>query len=116
MLGGYRQVVTEEGFNLVNGLAQWVFIASNFIWLVGMTAVYLTEGGWLRLAGAVLSALCALLVFLILTGLGGPGLLMIVGSLVILLYFLNAYYGFRILAYQEEIVHRPAMYTTLSVL
>ena len=95
MLGGYPEITTEVNFNLIQHIVVWIFAASNFIWLIGMTGVYYGERGWIRYVGGIFALVCGLLFLTIVFGLFRMEELLIVGPLLNLLYLVNAYYGFR---------------------
>jgi len=103
MLGGYPNVLSKETFRIVNEMAIWVFAGSNFIWLTGMTGVYLKEQDWLpyKYVGAGLTFLCSILYMTMVLGFTTMSDLFIVGPLVLILYPVNAYYGLRILQFQR---------------
>lgn len=62
MIAGYPNVQTEEGFNLMNELANWVFISSNSLWIFGIAGVYFSEKGIQRILGLILSIIPLVLV------------------------------------------------------
>ena len=97
-LGGYPEVKTEEGFQLVNRMAIWVFAASNLVWLAGMAGVYSGASAWLRPTGMVLSGVCALFFLAFVLGFVTMKQAAIAGPLVMLLYLLNTWYGIRVLS------------------
>jgi len=97
MLGGYPVVASEETFRIVNGMAIWVFAASNLIWLLGMAGVYQTEQGWIKYLGVSLALISGLIFLTIVLGLTTMKDVIFVAPLVNLLYLLNAYYGIKIL-------------------
>jgi hypothetical protein len=98
MLGGYPQVESEEGFQLVNQMATWVFAASNLVWLAGMVGVYSGASAWLKSTGMVLSGLCALFFLVFVLDFVTMKQAAIAGPLILLLYLLNAWYGIRVLS------------------
>ena len=98
MLGGYPEVKSEEGFQLVNRMAIWIFAASNLVWLVGMAGLYSGASAWLKSTGMVLSGVCALFFLAFVLGFVTMKQAAVVGPLVMLLYLLNAWYGIRVLS------------------
>ena len=94
MLGGYNQVTSEEMYNVLNGMANWTFIAANFIWVAGMLGIYWRESKVIKAVGVLLSASSLLLIAAIYFGLGAQTELTSVAMpVVLLLYAFNAYYG-----------------------
>lgn len=94
MLGGYQQVTSEETFQILNEMANWTFIAANFIWVIGMLGVYWQETKFIKYMGSVLSGLALLLIGSIYFGIGTQAQLTpIAMPLVLLLYAFNVYYG-----------------------
>ena len=97
MIGGYKLVQTEEGFNLMNGLANWVFVASNMLWVLGMIGIYFKEKGILRYLGLVLSSVSFILISLIFFDAGTQEqLVSTIMPALLLLYVLNSIVGIRI--------------------
>jgi len=62
MIAGYPNVQTEEGYSLMNELANWIFISSNFLWIFGIAGVYYCEKGIQRIIGLVLSIIPLVLI------------------------------------------------------
>lgn len=94
MLAGYPYVETREGFNLMNQMATWAFASSNFVWLVGIAGVYFQEKGWLKYTGTALALIAAAFFLIFMLGYIGMAQASIGGPVVMLLYLLNAYFGF----------------------
>ncbi|MBO0330505.1 hypothetical protein [[Muricauda] lutisoli] len=97
MLGGYKHVTSEEMFQVLNEMANWAFIASNLIWVVGMLGVFWQESKFVKIVGVVLSALATLLIGTVYFGLSEQTqLLSIAMPVILLLYAFNCYYGILI--------------------
>jgi len=97
MLGGYKYVASEETFHILNEMANWTFITSNFIWVIGMLGVYWNESKIIKYIGTVVSALTLLLIGGIYFGIGTQAQLTpLAMPLVLSLYVFNAYYGMRL--------------------
>lgn len=104
MLGGYKHVTSEETFHILNEMANWTFITSNFIWVIGMLGVYCKESKIIKYVGVVVSTLTLLLIGGIYFGIGTQAqLTSIAMPLVLLLYVFNTYYGIRL--YKKIKVH-----------
>jgi hypothetical protein len=97
MLGGYKQVTSEETFQVLNEMANWTFIAANFIWVIGMFGVYWNESKGIKAIGIVLSGLTIMLIGAIYFGVRTQTQLTpIAMPVVLLLYAFNAFYGIRL--------------------
>jgi hypothetical protein len=108
MLGGYRDTPLDVAA-AVNEISLVIFLFSNLLFLGGMALVYLRAyeiGPVLRgvaLAIALLSWLAFLACFL---GLIGWAQAMLAGPLVMILYLINAWYGYRL---SDETVPRVTL-------
>ena len=102
MISGFLEADTEADFAVLNEMAIFVFVAANMLWLLGMAGVYLRENGWLRIAGTGLAAIGSLAFLAMFFGLIGMAQVAIGGLPAIILYLLNAWYGFSILSKKEE--------------
>lgn len=97
MLGGYKQVSSEETFHILNEMANWTFITANLIWIIGMLGVYWQESRIIKLIGVVLSGFTLILIGAIYFGIGTQNQLTpITMPLVLLLYAFNTFYGIKL--------------------
>ena len=103
MISGYLEAGTEADFAVLNEIAIFVFTAANMLWLLGMTGVYFRENGWLRIVGTSLAAIGALAFMAMFFGLIGMAQAAIGGLAAVILYLLNAWYGFTILGKKVEL-------------
>lgn len=95
MIGGYKEVKTEESFHILNEIANWVFISSNMIWVIGMMGVYAAEKGFLKIAGMILSGISIIFITIIFfEWVEQQQLMGIAMPVILLLYLLNTYYGY----------------------
>lgn len=98
MLGGYRDTPVDVA-SAVNEIALVIFLFSNLLFLAGMALVYLRahELGPLLRGIAFAISLLAWLVFLAcFLGLIGWAQAMLAGPLIMVLYLINAWYGYRL--------------------
>ena len=102
MIAGYLQAGSESEFAVLNEMAIFIFAAANMLWLLGMAGVYFREHGWLRVAGSSLAAIGALAFFGMFTGVLGMEQAVIGGLPVIVLYLINAWYGFSVLSREDR--------------
>lgn len=94
MLGGYKFVITEEAYQVLNGMANWTFITSNLIWITGMSGVYLGEKNLIRIIGVVLTSLGVIILLMIYLGIRSQEQLISIAMPVVLcIYLLNTIYG-----------------------
>ena len=97
MVAGYPAVTTEEGFNLVNDMAYWVFIACNMLWTLGIAGVYWQENGILKYIGVSLTLLVFVIFLLLFFELASKAqILPIAMPAALVLLLLNVYLGFTI--------------------
>ena len=99
MLGGYRNT-SYEIFTAVNQIAMNIFIFGNIIFLIGLALVYRNAyeiSKWLRILAASFASVACLVFFVSFIGfVDWRQAIIIVGPLVSLIYFINAYYGYKI--------------------
>jgi hypothetical protein len=97
MLGGYKQVTSQETFQVLNEMANWTFIVTNFIWVIGMFGVYWKESKVIKAIGIVLSGLTLILIGAIYFGVSTQTQLTpIAMPVVLLLYGFNTFYGIKL--------------------
>ncbi|GMG88749.1 hypothetical protein [Biformimicrobium ophioploci] len=60
MLGGYPQVMSEEGYRILYYVGQWIFAVSNFLWVFGMAFVISRFSGWFKYTGTILASVLSL--------------------------------------------------------
>ncbi|MDH5434626.1 MAG: hypothetical protein OEY19_11830 [Gammaproteobacteria bacterium] len=60
MLGGYPQVMSEEGYRILYHMGHWIFAVSNFLWAFGMAFVFLQFSGWFKYTGTILASVSSL--------------------------------------------------------
>ena len=101
MIAGYLQADTEAAFTVLNEMAVFVFTASNMLWLLGILGVYAGESGWLRVAGVSLSAIGSVAFLAMFLGIIGMEQAAIGGLPALMLYLLNAWYGFTVLSRRQ---------------
>ena len=101
MIAGYPQADTEAVFTVLNEMAVFVFAASNMLWLLGILGVYAGESGWLRVAGVSLSAIGSVAFLAMFLGIIGMEQAAIGGLPALMLYLLNAWYGFTVLSRRQ---------------
>lgn len=105
MLGGYPAAIAAVGsvpslFRAFNEAAYFLFYLSNATLLFGLSGVFLAEAGpsgvlpsWIGRAGAVCAAVGLILLVVVMSGIGS---LFLVLPVVLLVFGLTAYLGFRI--------------------
>lgn len=94
MLGGYKQISTEESFLVLNEMANWTFIASNMIWVFGMIGIFYNETKAIKVVGLLLSGISFVLIAAIFLGFASQKELMpIAMPAVLMLYLYNTFYG-----------------------
>lgn len=94
MLGGYKEISSEESFMMLNEMANWTFLTSNMIWVLGMIGVFYNEAKTIRVVGVILSGISFVLIASIFLGLASQKELMpIAMPAVLLLYLYNSIYG-----------------------
>jgi len=104
MLGSYPVAAGSYGespnlFPMTNEAAVWVFGFSNLLFLTGLAGVYFKSeilGVWVKRTGVVISSLGAVGSLALFFELITFGNLNIGGPLILILYLLNAYLGFRL--------------------
>jgi len=103
MIAGYPNVQTEEGYQLMNELANWIFVSSNALSVFGIAGVYYQEKGVRRIIGLLLSttslALILSVYFEITTQNQVFGIAM---PMVLALYVSNIFLGFKLYKTHSE--------------
>lgn len=98
MLGGYRNT-TFEIFEMANQMAVVIFLFGNIVFLSGLLHLYYSEKilkKWLRFTAIGISAISLIAFLIAFAGLIEWKQAMIVGPLIIILYFINAYLGLKL--------------------
>jgi hypothetical protein len=104
MLGSYPAAAESYAevphlFPMVFDTAVWIFGFSNFLFLTGMTFVYLSSdilSKWIKWTGALISVIGAMGALALFFEWLTFGDLMIGGPLILILYLLNAYLGLKL--------------------
>lgn len=98
MLGGFRNTSFELA-SMANQIELVVFVFGNVVFALGLLHVYLTDtilSNWLRNTAATISGIAGFVFLISFLGFIGWRQAMMVGPLVIILYLINAYYGFKL--------------------
>lgn len=105
LLGSYPTAVNVYSDNLflfpmVNDTAVWIFSLSNLLFLTGLSGIYyknLTLKKWISNIGMIISIIGTLGALALFFGLITFSQMNILGPLILLLYLINAYLGFKLI-------------------
>lgn len=98
MLGGYRNT-SFEFYEIANQMAIVIFLFGNIVFLGGLLHLYLTEKilkNWLRFTAIGISAISLIAFLIAFAGIIEWKQAMMVGPLMVILYFINAYLGLKL--------------------
>lgn len=105
LLGAYPSAVNLYSdhpflFPMVNETAVWIFSLSNLLFLTGLSGIYyknLTLNKWISKTGMIISIIGSLGALALFFGLITFSQMNILGPLILLLYLINAYLGFKLI-------------------